>query len=66
MLHMTKEKMEKFSIPLPPPDEQRRIAIQLRDQMNAIEKVRAAAEEERQTIRALSGALQRQAFGGGI
>lgn len=53
-------------IPLPPIEEQRRIARLLGDQMAAVEKARAASEEELQTIDALPAALLRRAFNGEI
>ena len=51
-------------LPLPPLSEQQRIAAVLREQMAAVEKVRAAAEEESATINALPAALLRRAFNG--
>ncbi len=53
-------------VPLPPLSEQRRIAGLLREQMAAVEKARAAAEEELNTINALPAALLRRAFSGEI
>jgi type I restriction enzyme S subunit len=58
--------LESLEIPLPPLDEQRRIAGVLREQMAAVEKARAAAEEESATINALPAALLRRAFNGEI
>ena len=55
-----------LEIPLPPLDEQQRIVGVLREQMTAVEKARAAAEEELQTINALPAALMRRAFNGEI
>jgi len=51
-------------IPLPPLSEQRRIAGLLREQMTAVEKARAAAEAELNTITALPAALLLRAFAG--
>ena len=53
-------------IALPTLDEQRRIARVLCEQMAAVEKARAASEEELQTINALPAALLRRAFNGEI
>jgi type I restriction enzyme S subunit len=53
-------------LPLPPLDEQQRIAAVLCKQMAAVEKAREAAEEELQTINALPAALLRRAFNGEI
>ena len=53
-------------VPLPPLAEQRRIAGMLREQMAAVEKARAAAEEELATINALPAALLCRAFSGEI
>jgi len=51
---------------LPPLPEQKRIAAILREQTAAVERARAAAEEELGTINALQGALLRRAFRGEI
>jgi type I restriction enzyme S subunit len=56
--------LKAFPILLPPLSEQRRIAGVLKEQMAAVEKARAAAEEELQTISALPAALLRRAFNG--
>ncbi len=53
-----------LSIPLPPLPEQKRIAAMLNEQMAAIEKARAAAEAQLDTIKSLPAALLRQAFSG--
>jgi len=58
--------MRTMPVPLPPFDEQRRIAGLLRDQMAAVDKARAAAEAELETINALPSALLRRAFNGEI
>ena len=58
--------LSKLEIPLPPLDEQRRIAGVLREQMAVVETVRSAAEEELNTINALPAALLRRAFNGEI
>jgi type I restriction enzyme S subunit len=58
------DKLLGLDIPLPPLSEQRRIAAVLRGQMAAVEKARAAAEAELNTISALPAALLRRAFAG--
>jgi type I restriction enzyme S subunit len=58
--------LKAFPTLLPPLPEQRRIAAMLRDQMVAVEKARAAAEEELNTINALPAALLRRAFKGEV
>ena len=58
--------LAKLELPLPPLPEQKRIAAILREQMVAVEKARAAAEAELQTINALPAALLRRAFNGEI
>ncbi|MGB7511427.1 MAG: restriction endonuclease subunit S [Pelodictyon phaeoclathratiforme] len=62
MLHMTKEGMEQFEIPLPPLPEQQRIAAILKEQMGAVEKARTAAQERLRAIKALPSAFLRQLF----
>ena len=56
--------LKSLEIPLPPLEDQRRIAGVLREQMAAVEKARAAAEEESATINSLPAALLRRAFAG--
>jgi len=58
--------MRKMPVPLPPLPEQCRIAAVLREQMAAVDKARAAAEAELNTINALPAALLRRAFNGEI
>ncbi len=55
-----------LEISLPPLPDQQRIAEVLREQMAAVEKARAAAEEELNTINTLPAALLRRAFNGEI
>lgn len=64
MLHMTKENMENFEIPLPPFSEQQRILKKLHEQMSEINKVRTATMEELNSINALPAAILRRAFTG--
>jgi type I restriction enzyme S subunit len=61
---LSREDLETPAIPLPPLAEQRRLAGVLREQMAAVEKASAAAEEELNTINALPAALLRRAFAG--
>ncbi|RPH51517.1 MAG: restriction endonuclease subunit S [Desulfobacteraceae bacterium] len=58
--------LRNLQIPLPPMPEQKRIAALLYKQMVAVEKARAAAEAELETINALPSALLRRAFNGEI
>ena len=53
-----------LEIPLPPLPEQRRIAALLKVQMEAVDKIRGAAEKELETINVLPAALLRRAFSG--
>ena len=61
---LKKSVVASIQIPLPPLDEQRRIVAILNAKMAAVEKARAAAEVEMEAIKALPGALLRQAFKG--
>jgi hypothetical protein len=56
--------LDSFEIPLPLLPEQQRIAVVLREQIETVEKIRAAAQEELNTINALPAALLRRAFAG--
>ena len=51
-----------LQIPLPPLNEQRRIAAVLREQMAAVEKARAAAQARLEAVKALPAAFLRQVF----
>jgi len=62
--HMVLKSIRALMIPCPSLKEQRRIAAVLREHLAAVEKVRAAAEIELQTINALPATLLRQAFNG--
>ncbi len=53
-------------IPLPSLEEQRRIATTLKNQMAAVEKAQATAEEELDAIDAMPSALLRKAFAGEV
>lgn len=56
--------LKALRIPLPQLEEQRRIVEMLRIKMAAMEKARAAAEEEISTVNVLPAALLRMAFAG--
>lgn len=63
---ISRKQLLSIQIPLPPLDEQRRIVAILNAKMAAVEKARAAAEVEMEAIKALPGALLRQAFRGEV
>ena len=63
---INRDDLESFAIPLPPLAEQQRIAAILKKQMEAVEKARAAAEEELDAIDAMPSALLRKAFAGEV
>lgn len=56
--------LKKQLIPLPPLTEQQMIATRLKEQLVLVDKARASAEAELQTINALPAALLRKAFNG--
>jgi len=58
--------IENLSIPLPPLSGQKRIAAILKEQMEGVDKARAAAENQLDRINALPGSLLRKAFSGGL
>lgn len=58
--------LQNLEIPLPPLDEQRRIAAVLNVKLAAIAQARAAAEAQLETINALPAAYLRQAFKGNL
>lgn len=51
-------------LPLPPLDEQRRIAARLSEQMVQVKRMRQAAEAQLEAVNALPGALLEEVFGG--
>jgi type I restriction enzyme S subunit len=55
-----------LEIPLPPLPEQQRIAARLREQMQAVDEARQAAQAQLQAINQLPAALLRQAFSGAV
>jgi len=60
------DKLFTLEIPLPPLDEQRRIAARLKEQMVAVEAARKAAEEQLAEINHLPASLLREAFAGRV
>ena len=61
---LNKSNFASIGIPLPPVVEQKRIAAILQEQLAAVDKARAAAEAELETINTLPAALLRRAFSG--
>ena len=59
---ISKTKLNKFEIPLPPLSEQKRIVANLNKKMAAVEKARAATLERVEAIRALPAAFLREIF----
>lgn len=55
-----------FSVCVPPEPEQRQLAVSLHKNLQAVDRARAAAEAELNTINALPAALLRRAFSGEI
>jgi restriction endonuclease S subunit len=53
-------------VPLPPLEEQRRIAASLREKLEAVARAKQAAEEQLAGINRMPGALLRQAFAGDL
>jgi type I restriction enzyme, S subunit len=62
--HVTKREVESLEIPLPPLEEQRRIAARLREQLSILAKGRAALEAQLEAAGALPGANLRAVFEG--
>jgi type I restriction enzyme S subunit len=63
---LTRDFIHQIKIPLPPVSEQKRISQILNEQMAAVEKARAAAETELETINSLPAVILRQAFSGDL
>lgn len=63
---ISKTKLNKFEIPLPPLSEQKRIVADLNKKMAAVEKARNAAEAELEAVNALPAAFLREAFSGAL
>jgi len=64
LAHVTRPQVEALLVPMPPMREQEQIVAQMTEQMGAIDRARAAAAQELDTINALPGALLRRAFSG--
>lgn len=62
--HVTRGKVESLEIQLPPLDEQRRIAAQLRERLAAVSQARAAVEAHSTGYHALKGAILRASVAG--
>ena len=63
---ISKTKLNKFEIPLPPLSEQKRIVADLNKKMAAVKKAREAVEAESEATHALPAAFLREAFGGAL
>ena len=63
---LNREDAYKIKIPFPPLPEQQRIASRLREQMQAVDEARQAAEAQLKAINQLPAALLRQAFSGAL
>jgi type I restriction enzyme S subunit len=63
MKKITRTQLNAAVIPLPPVDEQRRIAARLREQLAEIDRAKAALRVQRQAIDVLPAALLREVFG---
>ncbi|MFH2119670.1 MAG: restriction endonuclease subunit S [Pseudomonadota bacterium] len=64
MPKLNRDQLFAYAAPLPHLPEQKQIAAIFREQMTVVEKARAAAQEELNTINALPAALLRRAFNG--
>ena len=62
MTHVTRKVFESTAIPLPPMEEQKRIAAILNEQMAAVDKAKKAAEERLEAAKALPAAYLREVF----
>ena len=60
--HVTKGEVEALQIPLPPPQEQKRISAILNEQTAAVERARTAAEAQLEAAKALPAAYLRAVF----
>ena len=63
--HVYPKDIAKIEVPLPPLQEQKRIAAVLTEQMTAVEQARKASEACLEAVRALPAAYLREAFSGG-
>jgi type I restriction enzyme S subunit len=64
MTHVTRKVFESTAVPLPPLEEQKRIAAILNEQMAAVEKAKKAAEGRLEAAKALPAAYLRDVFEG--
>ena len=55
-----------LDIPLPPLEEQKRIASELEDKLAGVKLAEASIQQELDTIEAIPAALLRKAFSGGL
>jgi type I restriction enzyme S subunit len=62
MRHITKPEFEAIQIPLPPLEEQKRIAMILNEQMSVVARARAAAEAQLEAAKAIPAAYLRAVF----
>lgn len=60
--HVKKAEVEALSIPLPALEEQKRIAHTLKEQLDAVKRVRIAADVQLRAAKALPGAYLREVF----
>ena len=61
---ITIEDVKNLTVPLPPLEEQRRIAAEIVRQLAIVEKTKQAATEQLETINTMPAAILRQAFSG--
>jgi type I restriction enzyme, S subunit len=64
--NLSGEKLQNLTVPLPPLDEQRRIAIQLNEQLAAVESARKAAEEQLDLSYTLINAYLKESLSGSL
>ena len=62
--NLSGNRLKSFMFPLPPTEEQKRIAAEFKDQMAGVEKLEADIEKQLEAIKALPQAVLRKAFSG--
>jgi len=62
--NLSGNRLKSFMFPLPPAEEQKRIASELKDQMAGVDKLKAGIEKQLDGIKALPQAILRKAFRG--
>jgi len=62
--NLSGNRLKSFMFPLPPTEEQKRIAAEFKDQMAGVEKLKASIEKELEGINTLPQAILRKAFRG--